>query len=95
MMAAHPGFEMSWFVLPDERDGSDKAVHSTGVLDGRLNDRADGQPMCQKATEEHNICPGYQLSTDCLKACKALLLQVCCNKQGERDPRAHRTSTGH
>ena len=41
MMAAHPDSEITWSVLPEERDGSDEAGHNAGFLDGRLNDGAD------------------------------------------------------
>ena len=93
MMAARPGSEMTWSVLPEERDSSDEAVHNAGFLDGTVSNGADGWHMRREAAEERNIRPGHQLSI-VTKAREPLLLQVCCNKQVERDSRARRTSTG-
>lgn len=92
-MAACPGSEATWSILPEEGDGSDKAVHNAGFLDGRLNDGADRQHVRQEAAEERNVRPGHQLRV-VVKAREPLLLQVCCKKQVGRDSRAHRTSTG-
>lgn len=84
---------MTWSVLPEERHGGDKAVHNGGFLDGRPNDKADGRHVRLKTAEGRNVSPGHQLSV-VVKAREPLLLHVCCDKQGERDSRAHRISTG-
>lgn len=84
MTAACPGSEMTWSILPEERDSGGKATQCAGFLDGRPNNGADGQHVRWEAAEERNICSGHQLSI-VVKAREPLLLQVFCDKQGERD----------